>query len=71
LFGHCRGIINRPQYAKEYLESPSSEDMTGPKSQARRLASQDTRLERSGFVKMIVTGMSTRLSAWGCGVLIL
>eukprot|EP01134_Creolimax_fragrantissima_P007393 CFRG7393T1 len=51
----ARGIINRPQHASEYLDSPSSEDMTGPKSQARRRAKEATRLERTGFVKMIVS----------------
>eukprot|EP00123_Amoebidium_parasiticum_P021047 comp6064_c0_seq1/m.1901 comp6064_c0_seq1/g.1901 ORF comp6064_c0_seq1/g.1901 comp6064_c0_seq1/m.1901 type:complete len:633 (-) comp6064_c0_seq1:531-2429(-) len=50
-----RGIINRPQYAREYLESPSSEDMSGPRSAARRLAAKETKMEHTGFVKMIVT----------------
>ena len=43
-----RGIINRPQHAREYYEHPASEDMTGPKSQERRRAMGSARLERSG-----------------------
>ncbi|KNC74014.1 hypothetical protein SARC_13428, partial [Sphaeroforma arctica JP610] len=49
-----RGIINRPQYAAEYYAAPSSEDMTGAESVKRRLEWGESRLERSGFVKMIV-----------------
>jgi hypothetical protein len=37
------------QHAAEYYEHPSSEDMTGPKSQERRRHTGASRLERSGM----------------------
>lgn len=48
-----RGIINRPWYAAEYLMHPSSQDMTGPLSKQRRESSGTSRLEYTGFIKMI------------------